>query len=203
MLREACHRTAEWNARRGDGRRFSVTVNISARQLQIEGLAADISAVLESSGLDASLLILEITESVIMQQTDSTLDRLRELKTLGVRLAIDDFGTGYSSLSYLQQFPVDILKIDRSFTNGLMQGANEDALARTIIALGDLLTMRTIAEGVEHAHQHSRLRVLGCDYGQGYLFSKPLGEKEMDVLLTRGVLEVTGEQAIVVSKAQA
>jgi diguanylate cyclase (GGDEF)-like protein/PAS domain S-box-containing protein len=203
VLREACHRAAEWNARREDGRRFSITVNVSSRQLQVPGLAADVAATLASSGLDASLLILEITESVIMQQSETILMRLRELKALGIRLAIDDFGTGYSSLSYLQQFPVDILKIDRSFTSGLMRGANDDALARTIIALGDLLTMHTVAEGIEHPEQHSRLRDLGCTYGQGYLFSKPLGAKEMDRLLTRGLAGLTGEQPVVLSETKA
>jgi EAL domain-containing protein (putative c-di-GMP-specific phosphodiesterase class I) len=118
-----------------------------------------------------------------MYHSEITLDKLRALKEVGVRLAIDDFGTGYSSLSYLQQFPVDILKIDRSFTNGLNRGPNEDALARTIIALGDLLTLRTIAEGVELEGQHDRLRDLGCDYGQGYLFGRPISAEEMTRVL--------------------
>ncbi len=96
---------------------------------------------------------------------------------------------------------MDILKIDRSFTDGLMRGSHDDALARTIIALGDLLTLRTIAEGVEHARQHSRLRDLGCDYGQGYLFSRPLAAADVDRLLERGTLEVPGEQPIVLSLA--
>ncbi|MFP5356645.1 MAG: EAL domain-containing protein, partial [Gemmatimonadota bacterium] len=136
--------------------------------------------------------------NALMHRTEATLERLHELKSIGVRLAIDDFGTGYSSLSYLQQFPVDILKIDRSFTDGLMRGNHDDALARTIIALGDLLTLRTIAEGVEHARQHVRLRDLGCDYGQGYLFSRPLAAGDVDRLLERGVLEVTGEEEAIV-----
>jgi EAL domain-containing protein (putative c-di-GMP-specific phosphodiesterase class I) len=176
---------------------LSVTVNLSVRQLQTPELVADVRDALEASGLDASLLILEITESAIMQQTEATLVQLHDLKELGVRLAIDDFGTGYSSLSYLQQFPVDILKIDRTFTEGLMRDRNEDALARTIIALGDLLTLRTIAEGVEHTQQHVRLRDLGCDYGQGYLFSRPVAEGEIDKLLAGGTVTVTGDQQLV------
>jgi EAL domain-containing protein (putative c-di-GMP-specific phosphodiesterase class I) len=134
-----------------------------------------------------------------MQRADETLARLRDLKALGVRLAIDDFGTGYSSLAYLQQFPVDILKIDRSFTEGLMRGTTDAAFARTIIALGDLLTLRTIAEGVEHSEQHDRLKDLGCDYGQGYLFSKPLTFEDIEELLARGVLEVPGEDPIILT----
>jgi diguanylate cyclase (GGDEF)-like protein/PAS domain S-box-containing protein len=199
VMAEACTRTAEWNAKRRDGRAFSVTVNLSVRQLESPTLVDDVRAALDGSGLPPTLLVLEITENALMHRTESTLARLHEIKTLGVRLAIDDFGTGYSSLSYLQQFPVDILKIDRAFTDGLMRGTHDDALARTIIALGDLLTLRTIAEGVEHARQHSRLRDLGCDYGQGYLFSRPLGPEDMERLLTRGYLEVEGETPIVLN----
>ena len=197
VLREACTRTAQWNAKRRDGREFTVTVNLSVRQLESPTLVGDIRAALEEAKLSPALLVLEVTENALMRRTESTLARLHELKALGVRLAIDDFGTGYSSLSYLQQFPVDILKIDRAFTDGLMRGTHDDALARTIIALGDLLTLRTIAEGVEDAQQHERLRALGCDYGQGFLFSRPLAMAEMDRLLTRGVLEFTGEQPII------
>lgn len=201
VLREACMRTAQWNAQRGDGKAFSVTVNLSVRQLESPSLVSDVESALASASLSPSLLVLEITENALMHRTEATLARLHELKQVGVRLAIDDFGTGYSSLSYLQQFPVDILKIDRSFTDGLMRGTHDDALARTIIALGDLLTLRTIAEGVEHARQHNRLRDLGCDYGQGYLFSRPLAPADMDRLLQSGVLELPGEEPIVLTVA--
>ena len=197
VLREACQRTAQWNAQRQDGKAFSVTVNLSVRQLESPTLVSDVEEALGTAGLSPSLLVLEITENALMHRTESTLERLHELKQIGVRLAIDDFGTGYSSLSYLQQFPVDILKIDRSFTDGLMRGSHDDALARTIIALGDLLTLRTIAEGVEHARQHARLRDLGCDYGQGYLFSRPLAPADVDLLLRSGVLELPGELSLI------
>jgi EAL domain-containing protein (putative c-di-GMP-specific phosphodiesterase class I) len=183
VLMEACRRAAKWNRRRPPTRQLSVTVNLSAKQLQSPELSRDVEYALEQSGLPATCLILEITESVIMHHSEVTLEKLQALKGLGVRLAIDDFGTGYSSLSYLQQFPVDILKIDQSFTNGLMRGPNEDALARTIIALGDLLTLRTIAEGVEQEGQHDRLKALGCDYGQGYLFGRPITAEEMTRVL--------------------
>jgi diguanylate cyclase (GGDEF)-like protein/PAS domain S-box-containing protein len=184
VLREACQQVASWTHLGGAG--LSVTVNLSARQLQHPQLLSDVQEALSTSSLDAGRLIVEITESVIMEHTERTLERLRALKHLGVRLAIDDFGTGYSSLSYLQQFPVDILKIDRSFTTGLSRGPNEDALARTIIALGELLTLRTIAEGVEQEGQHERLRDLGCDFGQGFLFGHPLPAREVAALLARG-----------------
>ncbi|MGQ0648490.1 MAG: putative bifunctional diguanylate cyclase/phosphodiesterase [Gemmatimonadaceae bacterium] len=194
VLTEACRQTAEWNQQPGRARPLSITVNISGKQLQSAELTRDVRGALEVSGLDPSRLILEITETVIMDNSRGTLERLRELKGLGVRLAIDDFGTGYSSLSYLQQFPVDILKIDRSFTTGLTRGPNEDALARTIIALGDLLTLSTIAEGVEHEGQHERLRDLGCHYGQGYLFGKPISARDMSALLHSGVLPASVEE---------
>jgi EAL domain-containing protein (putative c-di-GMP-specific phosphodiesterase class I) len=194
VLDEACRQAAGWNRLPGRTRPLSITVNLSGKQLQSPELTGDVRGALERSGLDPSCLILEITETVIMENSRGTLERLRELKELGVRLAIDDFGTGYSSLSYLQQFPVDILKIDRSFTNGLTRGPNEDALARTIIALGDLLTLRTIAEGVEHEGQHERLRALGCDFGQGWLFGKPISAKDMTSLLRTGEMPERAEE---------
>jgi diguanylate cyclase (GGDEF)-like protein/PAS domain S-box-containing protein len=193
VLDEACRQAAEWNRQPGRTRPLTVTVNLSGRQLQSPEVRDDVQEALRASGLEASNLVLEITETVIMDNNRDTLARLRELKALGVRLAIDDFGTGYSSLSYLQQFPVDILKIDRSFTNGLMRGPNEDALARTIIALGELLTLRTIAEGVEQESQHERLRALGCDFGQGYLFSRPIPARAMTALLHGGVVPASAE----------
>ncbi len=152
----------------------SVSVNISGRQLYEEDFVEQVAETLRRTGADARFLTLEITESVIMQRTEETLETLRSLKTLGVRLAIDDFGTGYSSLSYLQKFPVDVLKIDRAFVEGVARGGSDAALARTIIALGDTLGLRTVAEGVEEAAQRDQLRLLGCQLGQGFLFSRPL-----------------------------
>ncbi|HEX6943412.1 MAG TPA: EAL domain-containing protein, partial [Gemmatimonadaceae bacterium] len=127
-----------------------------------------------------SCLILEMTESVIMHESTAALARLHEVKALGVRIAIDDFGTGYSSLSHLQQFPVDILKIDRSFLQRMHQGPNDAALIRTIITLAKLLSLRTIAEGVEDCEQQEQLRSLGCDSAQGFLFGRPMSAEEVD-----------------------
>ncbi|MBL8958901.1 MAG: EAL domain-containing protein, partial [Gemmatimonadetes bacterium] len=182
---------------------LTVTVNLSAAQLQSETLLDDVAGALAGPGLLPACLVLEITESVLMQNGSNALERLRALKALGVQLAVDDFGTGYSSLSYLQQFPVDILKIDRSFTSGLTRGPNQDALARTIIALGDLLTLRTIAEGVELEQQHERLKELGCSHGQGYLFSKPLTAREMALLVDGSVPPASILQTVSLSAAQA
>jgi EAL domain-containing protein (putative c-di-GMP-specific phosphodiesterase class I) len=127
-----------------------------------------------------------MTESVIMQETTAARARLHELKALGVRIAIDDFGTGYSSLSHLQQFPVDILKIDRSFLQKMHQGSHDAALVRTIITLAKLLSLRTIAEGVEDCEQQQQLRELGCDSAQGFLFGRPMTVDELESLLSPG-----------------
>ena len=126
-----------------------MSVNISGRQLHGPAIAEELRDALSATKVDPAAIILEITESVLMQQTDSVLERLRELKDQGVRLAIDDFGTGYSSLSYLQQFPIDILKIAKPFVDEVGHGADRSALARAIIGLGDTLKLRTIAEGIE------------------------------------------------------
>jgi len=163
-------------------------VNISGRQLQHPGLADDVMAALEDSGLAPDRLVLEITESVIMQDTESTLRKLRALKAIGVRLAIDDFGTGYSSLSYLQRFPIDILKLDKTFIDGVGRGGTDAALARTIIALGDMLHLRTVAEGVETVQQRDELLAFGCDLAQGYVFAKPLEADVLDTLVNRVML---------------
>ena len=181
VLRTACQQASEWTERQG--RPVTVTVNLSVKQLQDDSLALDVEGALKESGLSPACLILEMTESVIMREPSSARARLHELKQLGVRIAIDDFGTGYSSLSHLQQFPVDILKIDRSFLHRMHQGSQDTALVRTIIALAKLLSLRTIAEGVEDAHQQQQLRELGCDSAQGFLFGRPMAAEEVDALL--------------------
>jgi EAL domain-containing protein (putative c-di-GMP-specific phosphodiesterase class I) len=129
-------------------------------------------------------VVLEITESVLMQQTDAVLERLQELKMLGVRLAIDDFGTGYSSLSYLQRFPIDILKIAKPFVEEVGMGADRSALARAIVGLSDTLKLQTIAEGIERAEQRAALIELGCPLGQGHHFWAALSVAAIDELLS-------------------
>jgi EAL domain-containing protein (putative c-di-GMP-specific phosphodiesterase class I) len=183
VLRTACLQAAAWNARRPT-EPLTVTVNLSGRQLQDDSLTIDVESALKESGLPASRLVLEMTESVIMHESAAARKRLVELKQLGVRLAIDDFGTGYSSLSHLQQFPVDILKIDQSFLHRMHQGSQDAALVRTIITLAKLLSLRTIAEGVEDAEQQERLKELGCDSAQGFLFGRPMPVSEIDSLLS-------------------
>ena len=171
VLREACREAATWTQ---PGAPPYVCVNLSGRQLQDDSLVDDVRLALEDAGLAPSRLTLEITESVVMRDTALVLERLHALKALGVRLAVDDFGTGYSSLAYLQQFPVDVLKIDKRFVDDVARSGDAAALTRTIIALADMLELRTVAEGVEDEAQWSALRALGCTVGQGYLFARPL-----------------------------
>jgi diguanylate cyclase (GGDEF)-like protein/PAS domain S-box-containing protein len=195
VLRQACVQGAQWQALRDAASDvasdrlaplppLTITVNLSGRQLQHPGLLHAVSTALDESGLRPSSLVLEITESVIMQDTESNLATLHALKELGVRLAIDDFGTGYSSLSYLQKFPVDILKIDKTFVDGVARGGSEAALARTIVALGDTLSLRCVAEGIEDDEQRRHLRALGCAFGQGYFFARPLPPERVTEMLT-------------------
>jgi diguanylate cyclase (GGDEF)-like protein len=149
---------------------LTMSVNLSVRQLQSESIVGHVRSALEKTGLPASALVLEITESVMMADTDFAVQRLLDLKALGVRLAMDDFGTGYSSLSYLSRFPVDILKMDRSFV-----GAGENvALQSAIIALGASLSLEVVAEGIELPEQERSLQDLGCEIGQGFLFARPM-----------------------------
>ncbi len=195
ILAEACRDAAEWNRLREDSP-IGVTVNVSARQIASDHIVADVARSLSESGLDAGLLMLEITESVLMEDTELTIGRLAALKALGVQLAVDDFGTGYSSLSHLQQFPVDVLKIDRRFIERIPHDQNSEALARTILALGAMLSLRTVAEGVETSEQRTTLTDMGCDFAQGYLFSKPVSVTEVRSLLDkRGSLPRLGAAA--------
>jgi diguanylate cyclase (GGDEF)-like protein/PAS domain S-box-containing protein len=183
VLGEACRQLQVWRAAHPQ-LSLAVSVNISGRQLQGSGLADALRQTLTSSGVEASSVVLEITESVLMQQTDAVLERLQQLKGLGVRLAIDDFGTGYSSLSYLQRFPIDILKIAKPFVEEVGQGADRSALARAIIGLGDTLKLQTIAEGIERAEQRAALIELGCTLGQGHHFWPALPAAAIEELLS-------------------
>jgi EAL domain-containing protein (putative c-di-GMP-specific phosphodiesterase class I) len=141
--------------------------------LQASDLVADVTQALRDSGLDPGNLVIEMTESVIMQNTEVTLQKLERLKALGVRIAIDDFGTGYSSLSYLHRFPIDILKIDRSFVQRLGEDRDGAELARAILTLGEALDLEVVAEGIELESQERELLELGCVAGQGFYYSRP------------------------------
>jgi diguanylate cyclase (GGDEF)-like protein len=180
VLQEACRQGARWNAR---GLRLSVSVNVSARQLETDQLIEDVSYALEASGFDARSLIVEITETAIMRNVSSVVLCLLALKATGVRIAIDDFGTGYSSLAYLQRLPVDTLKIDRSFISTMADSPESGALIRTLVQLGKTLGLETLAEGIEESAQYSQLERDQCDSGQGYLYARPLDADAVEAFL--------------------
>ena len=182
VLREACAQIRRWHIT-FPATPLSVAVNVSGRQLHELDVVDEIRAALAESGVDPSALVIEITESVLMQQAGSVRARLEQLKELGVSLSIDDFGIGYSSLSYLQRFPIDILKIAKPFVDDVGLGEDHAALARAIVGLGDTLHLHTIAEGIETAEQSAALIALGCAYGQGYHFSPPLVPEGIEALL--------------------
>ncbi len=171
VLASACRQAAIWH---GEGYPVGIAVNVSARQLDCDEICEDVRAALADSGLPAGSLTLEITETTLMRDTAETVRRLRAMKALGVRVAIDDFGTGYSSLGHLRQFPVDALKIDRSFITGLAQNHEGESLVHTLVQLGKALSIETIAEGIEADGELSLLREKECDGGQGFLFARPL-----------------------------
>jgi diguanylate cyclase (GGDEF)-like protein len=207
-LNEACRQTATWRAthlagaddRRGE---FKIGVNISVWQIQQPDMCDVVRSALQDAGLPPANLTLEITESVMLRETDSTLARLRELKALGLSLAVDDFGTGYSSLSYLQRFPIDVLKIDKAFVDAVGSGT-DNALTRAIVALGTALGLTMVAEGIERAEQVEGLRFLGCGFGQGYFFSPPLPAEEFAKLLAQPVSgHAPGRSDRMVAKASA
>ena len=151
-----------------------MAVNVSGRQLDTDQVVVDIEEALTHSGLDPEALTIEITETTLMRNIEETARRLTQIKALGVRIAIDDFGTGYSSLAHLQRFPVDALKIDRSFILGLKDNQEGETLIRTLVQLGKSLAIETFAEGIEQQEELSLLRGEDCDSGQGFLFARPL-----------------------------
>ncbi|HYZ75871.1 MAG TPA: EAL domain-containing protein [Gaiellaceae bacterium] len=171
VLQQACRQAVHLHEEFARPEPLTMSVNLSVKQLQSETIVDDVRSALEESGLTPSALVLEITESVMMADIDVAVARLHQLKELGVRLAMDDFGTGYSSLSYLSRFPVDILKMDRSF---LAAGEEESTLTAAIVALGDSLKLDVVAEGVERPEQIVSLQSLGCELGQGFLFARAL-----------------------------
>lgn len=180
VLLQACSWAGAWHKRHPDEPSLSVSVNVSARQLQDPGLPTDVAQALMASQLTPASLVLEITETVLMQDTEGSLARLKELKDIGVRLALDDFGTGYSSLSYLRRFPVDLLKIDRSFITALSAGDEVPLIVEAIVALGDVLGLDSVAEGVEEVGELTALRSIGCRFGQGFHFAEPMNAQELD-----------------------
>ncbi len=171
VLEEACQQSVRW---RESGYPIGIAVNVSARQLDNDDFVLDVQRVLDETGLDPGSLTIEVTETAIMHDTVATSTRLSAIKQLGVRIAIDDFGTGYSSMAHLQHFPVDALKIDRSFITQMTHNQEGETILNTLVQLGKALSIETLAEGIEQAHELTLLQGQNCDSGQGFLFARPL-----------------------------
>ncbi|MEA2432733.1 MAG: hypothetical protein QOG54_190 [Actinomycetota bacterium] len=183
VLREALQQLRMWQTEWDSDLR--ITVNISGRQLQEAGFVTRVQRILAETPMSADSLTLEMTESILMEDTKGTVANLTALRALGVHFAIDDFGTGYSSLGYLRQFPIETIKIDKSFTQGIDQGPEESALGRAIVKLSQTLNLRSVAEGIESSEQARELRSLGCHLGQGFHFARPLLASSVEDLLRR------------------
>jgi diguanylate cyclase (GGDEF)-like protein len=183
VLDDACQQAAQWVAASPDLDDLMVTVNLSARQVADPEIVETVSAALRRSGLEPSRLVLEITETVLMQDRDAAAATLWQLKGLGVRIAIDDFGTGYSSLAYLRRFPLDMLKVAREFVDGIGRDAHDDVITRAIVELAGTLGLLTVAEGIETMQQSEHVAALGCDLAQGFLFSRPIEAEAVSALV--------------------
>jgi len=190
VIRQACEQASLWHCQQ---KNLTVAVNVSVFQLRSDEFISDVRDALESRGLNPARLVLEVTESILINNPETALRRLRALKGLGVRLAIDDFGTGYSSLSYLRQFPFDILKIDQSFIASMVDSAQAMTMVRAIIQLGRRLNLEIVAEGVEFEQQLDLLRRMHCHHAQGYLFTQPIDAGAMSSLLSQRAGKVTME----------
>ena len=179
VLKQACIDAQAWRTRGDRGLPLRVWINLSARQLPGDQLYQDVERAIAESGIVAGAIVLELTERMLVQHEAQTLDLMIRLKALGIRLAIDDFGTGYSSLSHLQRLPIDILKIDRVFVDAIASDEHASALARTVVSLGESMSLQIVAEGVENAEQMQRLQALGCDGGQGFFFGMPMSAEDL------------------------
>jgi EAL domain-containing protein (putative c-di-GMP-specific phosphodiesterase class I) len=186
VLRAACRQAAAWEHLRPDGKLLRISVNLSPRFVHQSQALEDVLSVLRETGADPNMLQLEITERTALGDEERLVRRLQRLRKLGMRVAIDDFGTGYSSLSYLRRFPVDVLKLDKSFIDGIAHHESDAAIVEAVITMGHALGMRITAEGVERGEQVAELRALRCDAAQGFHFSRALAPSAVEELLTAG-----------------
>jgi EAL domain-containing protein (putative c-di-GMP-specific phosphodiesterase class I) len=181
VLREACRQIRRW---RGDHNPYlKVSVNLSATQLRDPGIVEECRLAMADAGIEGDALIVEVTEGSLISDVYSATRVLRSLSALGVTIAVDDFGTGYSSLSHLQRFPVDLVKVDKAFVDGVCSSNEESTLVRSILAIGAEFGLQVVAEGIESEAQDRELRRLGCDFGQGYLYMCPVPAERIDELL--------------------
>ncbi len=191
VLRDACERVVSWQRGRPSDHPLILRVNVSARQLARESFRETVSGIIKETGIDPAWLCLEVTESVLIEDPESSIRVLTELKELGIRIAIDDFGTGYSSLEYLRRLPVDCVKVDRSFVRGLPDNDEDVAIVNAVIELGHALKLSVTAEGVETTDQLGNLQTAGCDTAQGFLFYRPEPPEVVERLLadSHGIAE--------------
>jgi EAL domain-containing protein (putative c-di-GMP-specific phosphodiesterase class I) len=194
VLEAACRQMREWADMSGDFDGVTVSVNLSGRQFSQSDLVEQVSAALGKAGLAPARLKLEVTESMVMENVETVVEVLTKLRALGVGLSIDDFGTGYSSLSYLHKFPIDTLKIDRSFVGRMTDNVENAEIVRTIITLAKSLQMSVVAEGVETREQFKRLRESGCDFGQGFILSRPVAHPEAVKLVRQDFHQVIAQR---------
>jgi EAL domain-containing protein (putative c-di-GMP-specific phosphodiesterase class I) len=183
ILHSACSQIVKWQKATNSAQPLSVAVNLSGKHFGHPALVEQIQTVIAETGISPSSLKLELTESAVMDNAETAILMLKQIKETGVQISIDDFGTGYSSLSYLHRFPIDLLKVDRSFVSAMEENSENGEIVRTVIALAKALRLKVVAEGIESIHQFHQLRILGCEYGQGYLFSKPLPVGDIGRLL--------------------
>ncbi len=184
ILHSACLQIVRWQNETYGGKKLSIAVNLSGKHFVHPALVDQIKTVIRETGITPECLKLELTEGALMENAETATLMLKQIKETGVQISVDDFGTGYSSLSYLHRFPIDTLKIDRSFVSTMEDGTENGEIVRTVIALAKALNLTVVAEGIETIHQFHQLRILGCEYGQGYLFSRPLPVADISRLLT-------------------
>jgi EAL domain-containing protein (putative c-di-GMP-specific phosphodiesterase class I) len=197
VMRTACRQTRAWQLA-GLGP-LRVAVNLSHRQFHLPELPALVASCLEDAGLPAACLDLELTEGIIMREVEQAIGKMDALKALGVQLSVDDFGTGYSSLAHLKRFPVDVLKVDRSFVQDIERDRQQAAITRSIITLARNLNLEVIAEGVENERQLSHLAAYGCDQVQGFYFSRPVPAREFEAMLRKAPEESTRGERLAVA----
>ncbi len=183
ILRTSCAQMVEWQRQSPANKKLVVSVNLSGKHFAQKDMVEQIKTILVETEMDPACLKLELTESAVMTNAESVIEMMRQIRDLGIQLSIDDFGTGYSSLSYLHRFPINTLKVDRSFVNTMEDGSENGEIVRTVIALAKTLRLNVVAEGIETIHQLHQLRILGCEYGQGYLFSRPVPVDEAERLI--------------------
>lgn len=184
ILRTSCQQMVEWQRKYPEYKDLVVSVNLSGKHFAQKDLVEQIKAIIIETEINPACLKLELTESAMMENAEKVILMLNQIKAVGIQLSIDDFGTGYSSLSYLHRFPINTLKVDRSFVSTMEDGSGNGEIVRTVIALAKTLKLDVVAEGIETIHQLHQLRVLGCEYGQGYLFSRPVPAADAENLLT-------------------